>query len=140
MATQTTQLVNFGFTGTDGIAATGLTGNGLFQSADVSTGHDESQYKNATGDVVTRVFANIHEKATIEWIPAKDSVANAITAQGTLYALVRTILNITACASFPELVHTNWLVTDIKISKSNTDASKVTLSLERHAGITASAA
>ena len=140
MATQTGKLVNFGFTGTDGIAATGLTGNGLFQSADIQTGHDEVQLKDAAGELATRIFANTHEKASIEWIPAKDSVANAITAQGTIYALIRTILNITTCASFPELVHTNWLVVDIKVTKSNSDASKLTLSLERHAGITTSPA
>jgi hypothetical protein len=40
----------------------------------------------------------------------------------------------------PELVHTNWLITDIKEAKSNTDASKLTLSLERHTNITASPA
>lgn len=136
MATQTGTFVNFGFTGTDGIAATGLTGNGILQSADFEPGHDEKQIMSAAGELVTRVFHNTHKKATIEWIPGKDTVANAITAQGTILGLMRTILSITACASKPELIDTNWLVVGVKSTGSNTDASKITLTLENHDGIT----
>ena len=135
-ALQSGIIVNFGYTGTDGIAATGLTGNMLLQSSDFEHGHDEEQIKDATGALATRVFYNIHKKATLEVIPSGSSVANAVTAESTLMALMRTILNITACASHPELVGTNWLVVAAKSTKSNTAASKVTLSLEQHAGIT----
>ena len=140
MATQSGVLVNFGFTGTDGIAATGLTGAGLFQSADYELGCDETQLKSAAGELVTRVFANQHKKATIEWIPGAASVASAITAQTAMVALYHTILNITACASMPEMIDSHWLVVGVKTAKSNTDAAKVTLSLEQHAGITATPA
>ena len=51
MATQTGAIVNFGFTGTDGISAVGLTGNILLQSTDYEPGHDEEQIKSAAGDL-----------------------------------------------------------------------------------------
>lgn len=139
-ATQTGVFVNFAFTGTDGIAATGLTGNGLFQSYDFEYAPEEYQVKSAAGALATRVFPEIPKKATIEWIPGKDSVANAVTAHSTIVALFHTILNITACASAPELIVSNWLVVGVKPSGSNTDAKKITLTLEAHAGITAAPA
>ena len=137
MATQTGSTVIFGFTGTDGIAATGLTGNGIFVEADFEHGHDEEQIRSATGDLVNRTFYNLHKKATLTWIPAKDTLANARTAQTTILALIRTILNITACADKPELIDTNWLVVGVKSTGSNTAASRITLTLENHDGITA---
>ena len=141
MATQTGVKVNFAFTGTDGIAATGLTGAGLFQSADYEPGSDEKQLMSAAGDLATRVFHNAHKKATIEWIPGSATdVATAITNQTAMVALYHTILNITACASMPELIDSHWFVVGVKTNKSNTDAAKVTLTLEQHAGITAAAA
>ena len=65
MATQTGSVVVFGFTGTDGIAATGLTGNGIFVEADFEHGHDEEQIRNAAGDLVNRTFYNLHKKAIL---------------------------------------------------------------------------
>ena len=145
MATQTGVKVNFGFTGTDGIAATGLTmasNKGmLFQGADYSKTDDEVQLKSAAGALATRIFPNPGEKATLDFIPASDStVAKAIEAQTAQIALYHTILNITACDSKPELVKTNWFVVGVSSKGSNTDVSKITLELEAHAGITAAAA
>ena len=131
----------FGFTGTDGITATGLTGNGLFQSADFERAHDEEQIKNSTGDLATRVFYNKVKKATIEWIPSSTvDVAGARTAATTVDNLYLTILNITACADEPALVDTNWLVVGVKKALSNTGAQKITLTLENHDNITATPA
>lgn len=137
MATQTGKFVVFGYTGTDGIAATGLTGTMLFQSHDFEHAHDEEQIKTAAGELATRIFYNTNSKATLEVIPSDASaVSGARTSKATLLALVRTVLNITACADAAELVATNWLVVGAKSSGSNTGAHKVTLSLEKHAGIT----
>lgn len=140
MATQSGAFVVFGFTGTDGIAATGLTGNILLQSHSFEHTHDEVQIKGATGNLVTRVLYNEGSKATLEVIATGSSVANARTAKTTLLALKDTIINITACADAPELVLSNWLVVGTSASGSNTDAHKVTLNLEAHAGITSSPA
>lgn len=141
MAIQTGKYVVFGYTGTDGIAATGLTGNILLQSTDFEHAHDEEQIKSAAGELVTRVFYNTNKKATLEVIASSAvDVAGARTSKTTLLALVRTVLNITACADAPELVDTNWLVVGAKSSGSNTGAHKVTLTLENHDGITATPA
>lgn len=141
MATQTGKFVVFGYTGTDGIAATGLTGTMLLQTHDFEHGHDEEQIKSAAGELVTRIFANTHRKATLEVIPSHATdVAGARTSAATVLALIRTVLNITACADAPELVDTNWLVVGAKKSGSNVGAHKVTLMLENHDGITATPA
>jgi hypothetical protein len=137
MATQSGKFVTFGYTGTDGIAATGLTGTMLLQSHDFEHAHDEVQIKSASGDLVTRVLYNESSKATLEVIPSSATdVATARTNKATLIALKDTILNITACADAAELVSTNWLVVGVKVAGSNTGEHKVTLTMEKHAGIT----
>ena len=139
MATQTGKFVVFGFTGTDGIAATGLTGTMLFQSHEFQAAREKLKLKGATGNTVTKIRFDEMKNATLEVIPSSATdVAGARTSKATLIALDGTILNITACADAPELVDTNWLVEDVKVVGSNTDAHKVTLTLENHDGITAS--
>ena len=142
MATQTGVKVVFGYTGTDGIAATGLTANGLFQSHDFNvTTPDEVKLKSSIGKVATRIFPEDVSNATIEWIPGDATdVAGARTNKAELLALRHTILNITACADAPELIKTNWFVDDVKVVGSNADAHKVTLTLVANDGITASPA
>lgn len=141
MATQTGVKIVFGYTGTDGIAATGLTGTMLLQSHDFEHSHDEVQIKTAAGELATRVFSNTGKKATLEVIPSSATdVAGARTSKATLLALIRTILNITACADAAELVDTNWLVVGVKTSGSNVGEHKVTLMLENNDGITATPA
>ena len=136
-ATQTGVFVNFGFTGTDGLTEATLTGKGLLQSADYEPGSDEYQLKNAAGALATRVFPEVFKKATLEWIPGSSTnVAGSITSHSALVALYHTIINISACTSMPELVDSHWLVVGMKSSGSNTDAKKITLSLEQYAGIT----
>lgn len=138
MATQTGKFVVFGYTGTDGIAPTGLTGKMLFQSHDFEHKADEEQIKSATGDLVTRIFYNPCRTATLEVIPSDaTNVAGAIASKTALLALARTKLEITACTDAPELVNSTWFVTSAKASGSNTGAHKVTLTLEQHTNITA---
>lgn len=131
--------VNFGFTGTDGIAeSTILTGKIILQSADYSAGADEEQIRSAVGDVVTRSFYNAHNKATLEYVATGASKSAAQT--NSTIPTPGTILSITACASIPGLVKTNWVVVgEPKVSLSNTTAARVSLNLEAHAGVTAAA-
>lgn len=129
--------VNFGFTGTDGIAeSTILTGKMLLQSADLENTSEEEQVRDADGDLVNRAFYNPGFRATLEYIPTGSSLANAITASAL--PTVGSILSITACANIPALVKTNWIVMPgVKIAGSNTSAKRITLNLESHAAITA---
>lgn len=141
MATQTNLKVVFSYTGTDGIAAVGLTGNMQLQSHDFESAADEKQIMSAAGDLATRIFHNPHRKATLEVIPSSATdVAGARTSKATLLGLKRTILEITACADAPELIASNWFVVSVKTAGSNVGEHKVTLNLEAHANITASAA
>jgi hypothetical protein len=136
-ATQSGKVVNFGFTGTDGIAATALTGKLLLQSADFEPAAEEQQIKDAVGALATRVFYNPSYKATLEYIPTGADVATAIT--NTAALTIGGLVNITACTSMPDLVKSNWIVTSFKASGSNAEAKKITLGLESHSGITAAA-
>ncbi len=127
--------VNFAYTGTDGIAATLLTGKMQLQSTDLSNSTDEEQIKDSLGALVNRTFYNPGFKATLEYIPSGAAASDAIT--NTALTAIGTIVSITACANVPDLIKTNWIVLGFKISGSNTTAKKVTLELEAHSGITA---
>lgn len=130
--------VNFGFTGTDGIAESNLTGKMQLQSADYESTADEEQIRDADGDLVNRTFYNLGFKATLEYIPSGADIATAVT--NTALIAVGTVINITACASLPALVASSWVVVPGgKITGSNTSAKRITLPLEKHAGITAAA-
>lgn len=139
MATQTGIKVVFGYTGTDGIAATGLTGTMLFQSHDYEATREKVKLRGASGNTVTKIRHDESKNATLEVIPSSATdVAGARTSKATLLALDGTILNITACADAPELIDTNWMVEGAKATGSNVGEHKVTLTLENHDGITAS--
>lgn len=142
MATQTGVKVVFGYTGTDGIAATGLTGNGLFTAHTFKkSSPGEVKLYTAAGKVATRVFPEDVSDATIEWIPGDATdVAGARTNKGELLALYHTIINITACADAAELVKTNWFVESVDVAGSNVGEHKVTMALSAHDGITATPA
>jgi hypothetical protein len=129
---------NFGFTGTDGIAATEFTGKIILQSADHEMTSDEEQIRDATGALVTRNFYNPGDKATLEYIPTGAAISNAVT--NTALPAIGAIINITACASMPSLQKSNWVVVPGgRISGSNTAAKKITLNLEAYSEITAAA-
>lgn len=138
MATTLGAAVAFGFTGTDGIAATALTGKILLQSVELETTADEEQVRSAVGELVNRTFYNIGDKAALEFIATGATIAAART--NTALQAPGTIISITACADIPALVKTNWIVLPgAKVSGSNTSAKRMTLAIEAHAGITAAA-
>ena len=131
--------VNFGFTGTDGIAeSTTLTGKILLQSADTELAADEEQVRDSTGTLAARTFYNPYAKASLEYIPTGATKSAAQT--NTTLPAIGSILSITACASIPSLIKTNWIVMPGgKITHSNTGSAKISLPLESHAGITTAA-
>lgn len=135
MATINGTPVNFGFTGTNGIAGIG-TGM-LLQSAEFTKNADIEQIRDADGDVISEVYYNLSEEASLECIVTDaTNIAGAIT--NTAVSNPGTIVNITACASMTSLVQSNWIVQPgAKISGSNTTAKRVTIPLRRHAGVTA---
>ena len=128
--------VNFGFTGTNGIVITGISGT-LLQSADYSAEADKDEVRSGQGDIVNRSWYDQHIKATLEWVITGTGLAAAITNTAVAAMLPGAILVITACASEPDLIATNWEVIRSSIKGSNTNSKRVTLEIEKRAGITA---
>ena len=137
MATILGAAVNFGFTGTDGIASSILTGKIFLQSAEHSKAADEEQIKNGVGDLVTRSFYGLRERATIEFISTGATITVART--NSIGQTLGTIVSITACADLPGLVYSYWIVVGSSVNGSNTTAKTVTLNLEKIAAVTAAA-
>lgn len=127
--------VNFGFTGAGGVAVTGLSGL-LLQSAEHSKIADREEVRNGIGDPVMHGWHGQREVASLEWIVTGSGLADAIT--NTTIQTPGTILVITACASMPSLIATTWEVqSGAKVSGANVNAKRITLPLEKNAGITA---
>jgi hypothetical protein len=131
--------VNFGFKSTSsdyGITQTTLTGF-LLQSAETETGADKEEVRVLQGDVVSRNWYDIHTKASLRLVIAATSKAAAITATTLSPFQPGTILSITACASHPDLVGTNWeCQPGAKIMGEITKSAELTVPLEKRAGIT----
>jgi hypothetical protein len=131
--------VVFGYTTTtDGITISGINGT-LLQSAEQSAEADHEDIRNGVGDIVARNWYDQHRKASLEWVVKGTGLANAIVNRTLTGLTPGTIINITACASQPDLVGTNWEVQSAKDAGSNTSSAKISVQLEKRAGITAAA-
>lgn len=132
--------VNFGFPTTAGgitISSPAISGNLILQSADETAGANNERVMDEVGNVVTSIWTDPHIKATLECVIKAAGLAAAITATAIASLVPGTIITISACAAMPDLIATSWEVMDAKISGTNTTAKRLTLSLEKRAGITA---
>lgn len=136
MATINGTAIVFGFTGTNGIAITGISGT-LLQSTDQSAEADHEDVRNGIGDIVARGWYDQNRKATLEWVVTGTGLANAIVNNTLATLLPGAIIVISACASNPDLIATNWEVMTSKNVGSNTSSARITAQLEKRAGITA---
>lgn len=133
--------VNFGFASTSsdyGITQTVLSG-WLLQSADYETGADNEDVRALQGDKVSRNWYDLHTKGSLRLVIASASgKASAKTATTLAAFQPGTIISITACASHPDLVQSNWeCQPGAKIAGDITKSAEITIPLERRAGITA---
>ena len=140
MATINGTPVNFGFTGSNGIAITGQTG-ALIQNAEHSKQGEREKVRNGVGDTITHGHYDIHDQVSLEYIITDPTnIAGAITNTTAALLTPGTIIVITACPSMPSLVATTWEVqSGAKISGSNTNAKRATIPLEKYTGITGAA-
>lgn len=143
MPSQKGLAVNFAFGSAAGITLSGtpLTGY-LTQSAQHGVESDLASVRDGDGTTVTDIFYD--ERGTAELRFAISSATNIATARTntTLDNVVPgTIINITACAARPDLVETNWVVTESgpRVEGDNTSVAMVILPLRRRAGITSTA-
>jgi hypothetical protein len=135
--------VNFGFvsSGSDyGIVdQAGILSGYLLQSADNETGADKEEVRVLQGDISSRNWYDIHQKASLRLFISGSGRANARanTVVGSFTPGV--ILVITACASNPDLVASNWeCQAGTKIAGDITKSAEITIPLEKRPGITTS--
>ena len=136
MSTINGTAVNFGFTGTNGIAITGLSGI-LLQSSDTSAEAERSEVANGVGDHVTHAFFDQHLKASLEWTVTGTSISNAVTNTTLASLLPGAFIVVTACASNPDLIATWEVQSGATIKKTNKDSARISVSIEKRANITA---
>jgi len=140
MPTQNGTPVNFGFvaTGGDGgLTCTGLTGF-LLQTVDLEDGADKEEVRSLQGNIVSRNWYDSHSKVSLRFVIAATSKANAVTATTLASFKAGAIISITACASNPDLVATNWEIqSGVKIPQDLTKSAEMIIPLEKRAGITA---
>lgn len=138
MATNLGTAVVFGYTGTNGIVITGISGT-LLQSAEHSAEADREDIRDGDGDIVAHNFHDQNRKATLEWVVTGTGLANAIVNR-TLASLVPgTIIAIATCASDPDLVASTWVIMSARSVGSNTTSARISVQIEKRAGVTAAA-
>ena len=119
------------------LAATGLTGF-LFQNYTSAVDADKEDVRSLQGDIVSRNWYDKHNKATLKFVIASTGIASAITTTTLSAFSPGVILNITACASSPDLVATTWEIqSGAEITGDITKSAEISLSLEKRPGITA---
>ena len=128
--------VNFGFTGSLGMACTAL--KGVLQNADQSAEADKEEVRSGVGDIIVRAWYDQHYKVNLEFvISVATGIADTVTATTLANLTPGVIISITACASMPDLVATTWEVqSGAKIVGSNTTSKRLSVPLEKRAGIT----
>lgn len=144
VAVQNGTAVNIGFAGTAGgltITSPAISTKLILQSADESQDATNYRVEDEVGNVVVSAWTDPHTKVTLELVIKGTGLADAIASTVLCEALTPgVILVIGACQQQPGLVGTNWEVMSApKVAGSNKDAKKLSLSLEKRAGITAAA-
>lgn len=121
-----------------GISSTSFSGSGIgtfkLQSRNHSKKAKKEDVADATGATVQRTYYDPSEEATLEYI--QFAANNAALTAALVTPAIGAIVTITD-TSYTEIAGTNWMVDDVSSAGSNTSATKITLKLERFAGITA---
>lgn len=140
MPTQNGTAVNFAFGSAAGITITGLSGI-LLQSAEHGIESDLASVRDGDGTTCTDIFYDPRSTAQLVWKVSGTGLANAKVNSTIAGIAPGTIVVITACTARPDLVQSNWVVTEAgpKLAGSNTDVAEITLPIRRRAGITAAA-
>lgn len=141
MATQAGLAVNFAFGSAAGFTATAPTLTGwLMQSANHGVASDLASVRDGDGTTVTDIFYDPRGEAELRF--AISSATNIATARSntTLDNVPPgTFVNISTCAARPDLVESNWVVTEAgpRVEGDNQSVAMIVLPLRRRAGITA---
>lgn len=110
-----------------------ITGVGMHvQSSDTSLNYEKYEVKNQRGAVVGVVYYNPTDTATIEYIVTASGAASGNAA--LTYPTHGTKITVGASSDDP-LSGSNWLVDDVSVRRTNTDAAKINLKLMRYKNI-----
>jgi hypothetical protein len=130
--------VNFGYTGTNGIVITEMSGKLLLQSSDLAKIADLETVRGGQGDHVFHGWYDIHDEASIEAV-ITDVASTAAAIVNTTLAAAKPgdFINITTCQSHPGLVGKWEVQSNAKITKTNTTCAKISIPIHLRAGIQA---
>lgn len=134
--------VNFAFGSSAGLTITSPTLTGyLLQSAGHGLEADLATVRDGDGDVVNETFYDQRATAELRVAISGASISAARTNTTLANFPPGTIVVIGACAARPDLVQTNWIVTEAgpKVEGENTSVAMIVIPLRRRAGITAAA-
>lgn len=133
--------VNFAFGSAAGITISSPTLTGyLLQSAQHGLESDLATVRNGDGDVVNETYYDQRGTAELRVIISDaTNIAGARTNTTLDNFPPGTIVVIGTCAARPDLVESNWIVTEggPRVEGENTTAASIVLPLRRRAGITA---
>lgn len=140
-ATQIGTAVNFAFATAQGVAFTSPTFSGHFiQSANMGAESDLVATRNGLGDVVNEAYPDQRMTAELRFIiGSSTNQADAMTKTTLATFVPGTLVNIGTAASRPDLVATNWFVTEQgpRIEGDNQSAASIIIPIRKRSGITA---
>jgi hypothetical protein len=134
--------VNFAFGSSAGLTISTPTLTGyLLQGAQHGLEADLATFRNGDGDVINETYYDQRGTAELRVLITGATIADARTNTTLDNFPPGTIVNITACAARPDLVESNWIVTEAgpRVEGENTGAAMIVIPLRRRAGITAAA-
>jgi len=113
----------------------------LVQSMEHGAESELASVRDGDGVTVTDVYYDPRFTAQLVWKVSGSSLAGALANTSLTNIIPGTIITIAACVSRPDLVQTNWIVTEggPKVSGGNTDIAEITMPLRRRVGITSTA-
>lgn len=114
----------------------------LTQSANHGVASDLASVRDGDGTTVTDIFYDFRGEAELRFaISSATNIAAARTNTTLDNVPPGTFVNISACVARPDLVESNWTVTEAgpRIEGDNTSFAIMVIPLRRRAGITAAA-
>jgi len=143
MPSQAGLAVNFAFGSAAGmtISTPTLTGY-LTQSANHGKESDLATVKDGDGTTVNETFFDFRDTAELRFaITSATNISTARTNTTLANFSPGVFVNITACAARPDLVQTNWVVTEAgpRVEGDNASVAMIVIPLRRRPGIAAAA-
>lgn len=142
MPSQTGVAVNFSFASAAAVTVGSPSMPGmLMQNLEHQRKSEMARIRDGTGTSANITYYDFEEEATLVFKVTAAGIAAAQAATTSAAFGPGTIVNITACASRPDLVQSNWVVKEEgpRVRGTNVEAAEYEVPLRRNAGITGAA-